>query len=73
MKLQPDIITITLRLLAAPFVFGIYLIIHAWIPIKGTYLFIRYGGEFLVYMKDDRESMSKIYTQLKSQSKEAEK
>jgi len=60
---------IPLRIIASPFVFFIFLIIHAWIPIKGTYLFIRYGGEWMTYIKDDKPTIAKIYEHLKSEHK----
>jgi hypothetical protein len=68
MRYRPDTITILMRIIAMPFVFGLYVVIYAWIPIKGTYLFLRYGGEFLTYMKDDRDSIARIYEQLKKQN-----
>jgi hypothetical protein len=60
---------IILRIIASPFVFCLFIIIHAWIPIKGTFLFLRYGGEFMAYLKDDKATIAKIYEELKSQTK----
>lgn len=57
---------VLLRIIASPFVFCLFVIIHAWIPIKGTFLFIRYGGEWLTYMKDDSPTIAKIYEELKA-------
>lgn len=57
---------IILRIIATPFVFILYAIIHVHITIKGTFLFLRYGGEWLTYMRDDKASISKIYTELKN-------
>lgn len=38
--------------------------------IKAGYLFLRYGGEFLVYIEDDKPSIAKIYEALKENEKQ---
>lgn len=61
---------ILLRIISAPFIFGLYAVIGVHISIKATYCFLRYGGEMLVHMKDDRDSIAKIYRELKKNSNE---
>lgn len=56
---------IAARILSFPFVIAMYVIVMNLMVLKGAYLYLRYGGEFLVYMKDDKPSIEKIYESLK--------
>jgi hypothetical protein len=57
------------RALILPFVFGILLTTHVLFVFRRTWEFIKYGGEFNQYRKDDRASIEKIYKELKEQQK----
>jgi|DEB0MinimDraft_6_1074348.scaffolds.fasta_scaffold585194_2 hypothetical protein len=56
---------IIIRVLSSPFFFGLYLVLGLHIALKGTYCFIRYGGEMLTYMQGDKETIANIYNELK--------
>jgi len=56
---------ILLRLIAFPFVFGLLFVWNMYACVKGTILFIRWGGEIINYEKDDKGSIYKIYKELK--------
>jgi len=57
---------IPIRILIAPIVFVIYVITFSFLCFKGTFLFLKHGGEWITYTKDDKVSMAKIYEKLKS-------
>lgn len=59
---------IILRVLAAPFVFFIILIPTSFNIIKRVAMFLRYGGEWINYTKDDKITIEMIYKQLKQQT-----
>jgi hypothetical protein len=42
-----------------------FAVIHVAITVKGTWFFLKYGGEFMAYLKDDKPTIAKIYEQLK--------
>jgi len=56
---------IIIRILSAPLIMGLYALMGVHIMLKGTYCFVRYGGEMLTYMKGDRETIANIYNKLK--------
>jgi hypothetical protein len=58
---------IVLRVIALPFIFGMFAVIHVAITVKGTWFFLKYGGEFMAYLKDDKPTIAKIYEQLKNE------
>jgi hypothetical protein len=39
--------------------------IGVYVAVKGTYCFLRYGGEMLTYMNGDKETIANIYKELK--------
>lgn len=53
------------RVIASPFVLGIMLITHWGFAIKRTWHFIRWGGEFIQYPKDERVTIESIYHEIK--------
>ena len=64
------IIDILLRIIASPCVLILHLIFATFWMLKGTALFLCYGGEFISYKKDDRKSIYDLYQQLKELNKE---
>jgi hypothetical protein len=54
------------RILAAPFVFGLVLITHVFFAFKRTIYFIKYGGEFSNYNKNEKATIQAIYEELKN-------
>ena len=56
---------ILIRLLASPFILGLYAVFSAARLIKAVYQFIRYGGEAIVYSKDEPKKLTDIYELLK--------
>jgi hypothetical protein len=58
-----------LKLITAPLVFCIFLIMGIARSFRGAFFFIRYGGEWVTYMEDDKESIANIYYHLKETSK----
>jgi hypothetical protein len=58
---------IIIRIIASPFVFCIAMISRTFNAFYITYLFIRYGGEWLTYKKEDKARISSIYEELVKQ------
>jgi len=56
---------IILRIVSSPFIMGLYSMIGVYVAVKGTYCFLRYGGEMLTYMNGDKETIANIYKELK--------
>ena len=56
---------IIIRILSSPFIMGLYALIGVHTMLKGTYCYIRYGGEMLTYMKGDEEVMTSILNELR--------
>lgn len=54
-----------LIIIAYPFVLALCLITFNYYAIKRSILFLRYGGEFIPYEKDDKITIKKIYDVLK--------
>lgn len=57
---------ILLRVIALPFIFGMFAVMNVALTVKGTWFFLKYGGEFMTYLKDDKPTIGKIYQQLKA-------
>ena len=53
------------RLLTTPFVFGLILISHNWEVLRRIFYFIKYGGEFINYRKNDSKTVLDLYNILK--------
>ena len=64
-------ITILLRIISLPFVYGLHFIYANLTAIKMTWLFLRYGGEWIVYIRGDKERLSDIFTMLKKMEDES--
>jgi hypothetical protein len=56
---------IIVRVLSVPFILAIHLIYANISVIRVMVRFVRYGGEFIIYDKEDRGSIDKIYKLLK--------
>jgi hypothetical protein len=52
---------IFIRLLASPFILGLYAVYMAVSLIKSVFQFIRYGGEAIVYGKNEPKKLTEIY------------
>ena len=59
-----------LRIIASPFILGLILVAHIFYSIKRTLHFIKYGGEFINYDKDERATIQKIYEEMKLTKKD---
>ncbi len=55
------------RLLVSPFVLGILVVSYTYGCIKHWIGFIKYGGEWMTYAKDDTKRMEEIYKLFKEQ------
>lgn len=56
------------RLFLSPLIFVFFLFIFIYLSFKGTYLFVKNGGELLVYEKDDLKTIQGIYNSLKEKN-----
>jgi hypothetical protein len=54
-----------LRIVTSPFLLCIMLLFHIYTSFKNTYLFIRYGGEWIGYSDMDKPTIAKIYYKMK--------
>jgi len=60
---------VIVRIIASPFVFAIQFIWMLFICFRVSYLFIRYGGEWITYDTErTKPTINRIYEELKSQS-----
>ena len=57
---------ILLRILASPFVLALMVIAHTYFVLRRWVDFLRFGGEFIQYSKDDSDTIHKIYMELKN-------
>ena len=55
-----------LRLLASPFILGMLIIVYIYYSIRRWLDFMKYGGEFINYEKEDQKTIQQIYEQLKN-------
>jgi hypothetical protein len=53
------------RIIVAIFLLPILLIAHNFFAIKRVIQFIRYGGEIILYKKDEQLTIENIYQELK--------
>ena len=60
---------LVLRLVSVPIVFLLVFIAHTFHAFKRTWLFIKYGGEFANYERNDDVTMQDIYKELKQNKK----
>lgn len=58
---------IVLRLLACPFVLGLLLITYVYGALKRWIQFLKHGGEFLLYEKDESVAIKMIYEEIKKE------
>lgn len=63
-------ITILLRIISLQFVYGLHFIYANYVAIKHTVNFLRYGAEWIVYIRGDKERLSDIFTMLKKMNHE---
>lgn len=59
-----------LRLILWPFVFGIIFIAHNFFVLKRTYHFLKYGGEYVNFEKNESENIVGILKMLKEMKEE---
>lgn len=55
-----------MRIILSPFLLVMSLVPFIWKAFYLTYLFVRYGGEFISYRKDDKPMIFSIYEHLKN-------
>lgn len=60
-----------LRLIVSPFILGLLLCTYTFGCLKHWIKFIRFGGEWLTYEKEDPKRMEHIFQLLKDQHKES--
>lgn len=53
------------RLISLPFVFALIFISHNLFVLKRTYHYIMYGGEYVNFEENERETMAGIFEMLK--------
>ena len=58
-----------IRLIAFPFVFMLHFIASTYNVFVNTWLFIKYGGEWISYTETDKETIVGIYYKLKYNNK----
>jgi quinol-cytochrome oxidoreductase complex cytochrome b subunit len=61
-----------LRIVALPFVLGIMAVSHIFCLLRQTRNFLLYGGEYINFEQNERESMLKIFEMLKEIRKNQE-
>lgn len=54
------------RIIASPFLFIIILIGYIFNAFRQWYLVVKYGGEWITYLKDDPKYIEDIYKELKT-------
>ena len=54
-----------LRIIASPFLLMMMLVFHIYTGFLNTFLFIKYGGEWMTYSDEDKPTIYKIYEELK--------
>lgn len=55
------------RIMATPFLYGCLLISYNFSALKRMVLFVRYGGEFIIYEKQDFKAIQDIFNEIKSE------
>ncbi len=61
------IINPLLRIIAFPFILGLILIKYNAHGIINAICFLRFGGEWITYAKEDKVTMREIYEELKNE------
>lgn len=56
---------ILLRLLVSPFILGLLMVTYSYGCIKQWFKFIRYGGEWINYEKDEYKTIKDVYELIK--------
>jgi hypothetical protein len=59
-----------IRLIAAPFIFGLLLITHNFFALKRFWHFLKFGGEYVNFEKDERHTILEIYKMLEEMKNE---
>lgn len=54
-----------LRLILAPFVLALIFITHNFFVLQRTYHFLKYGGEYINFEENERETINGIFHMLK--------
>ena len=55
----------TIRLIVSPLALLMFLIPFIFAAFRATFFFVRYGGEFMAYTKEEKVTIHSIYQQLK--------
>ena len=63
-------INLILRIIAYPFILGLILVKYNAHAIINSIFFVRYGGEWITYAKEDKTTMQDIYLELKKFNKQ---
>jgi hypothetical protein len=54
-----------LRTIALPGVLVVFVVVYSILIFKGCWLWLRNGGELIPYRNDDRDTIDKIFRELK--------
>jgi len=68
MQYLPNWVAIIIRIILLPIAAILHLIPHVMGFTASLILWVRYGGEFTIYQKDERVTISKIYDELKNKT-----
>lgn len=63
-----EINRLILRIITSPFLLIMMLVFHIYTGFLNTFLFIKYGGEWMTYSDEDKSTIYKIYKELKEKS-----
>ena len=61
-----------LRIIVSPLILGLLIITYIHHCLRHFVVYIRYGGEWITYLKNDPKTVQDIYKLLKEQNKENE-
>ena len=56
---------VLMRILVSPFVFLLILVTYNLHAIRNTFMFLKHGGEWVTYAKDEKATMERIYDEVK--------
>lgn len=54
-----------IRIFASPFIFGVLVVFYTFNMLRHFFGFLRYGGEWVTYRKNDKERINDIFLYLK--------
>ena len=53
------------RILVSPFILGVFIVSYIFLAIRHFINFVRFGGEFITYQKDELTKIDDIYKYIK--------